>query len=346
MKQTKDDRTLRLEPDPGAFSVPLDETGWVHEDQASEMVKERREYLKDNNGIKGLQLFDPSEIEEIVKVFYRDGFVVVRGVLDPIQLDYVRLGVDREIHKILALDKHRVGNRGSHRYSFGGASLTGHQMHNPEWAMLIDLPKVTPILTALFSSSDYIARGGGGDFCLPGAVRYQPLHSDMSDRRQLGSHTFGSFHDPRGIMNYRDLPCPYICCNFLTVDFTAINGPTRQIPGTQNSREPIPNLKEEPEWMKLSTICPAPAGSVLIRDIRAWHGGTPNLSQEVRAIPNAEFYAPWFREPLRPSMPYDIYQSLSEHGQKVCRYIMMQPEEELKTGYRDDLGSTPKVHRK
>ena len=150
MKQTKDDRTLRLEPDPGAFSVPLDETGWVHEDQDNEMVKDKREYLKDNNGIKGLQLFDPSEIEEIVKVFYRDGFVVVRGVLDPSQLDYVRSGVDREIHKILALDKHRVGNRGSHRYSFGGASLTGHQMHNPEWAMLIDLPKVTPILTALF----------------------------------------------------------------------------------------------------------------------------------------------------------------------------------------------------
>ena len=32
-------------------------------------------------------------------------------------------------------------------------------------------------------------------------------------------------------------------------------------------------------------------GSVLIRDPRAWHGGTPNLSNEVRAIPSAEFYA-------------------------------------------------------
>ena len=346
MKQTKDDGTLQLEPDPRAFSVPLNETGWVHEDKTSEAIKNKKEYLKVNSGIKGLQLFDPGEIEEIVKVFYRDGFVVVRGALNPSQLDFLRSGVDREIHNILALDKHRVGNRGSHRYSFGGASLTGHQMHNPEWAMLIDLPKVTAILTALFGSPDYIARGGGGDFCLPGAVQYQPLHSDMSDRRQIGNQIFGSFHDPRGIMNYRDLPCPYICCNFLTVDFTAINGPTRQIPGTQHSREPIPNLKEEPEWMKLSTVCPAPAGSVLIRDIRAWHGGTPNLSQEVRAIPNAEFYAPWFREPLQPSMPYEIYQSLSEHGQKVCRYITMQPEIELKTGYRGDLGSTPKVHKK
>ena len=219
MKKIEDDQTLGLEPDPDAFSLPLDETGWVHEDETSQEVKERKEYLKINSGIKGLQLFDYDELDEIVKVFYRDGFVVVREVLDSNQLDYLRSGVDREIHNILALDKHRVGNRGSHRYSFGGASLTGHQMHNPEWAMLIDLPKVTPILTALFGSSTYIARGGGGDFCLPGAVRYQPLHSDMSDRRQIGGQTFGSFHDPRGIMNYRDLPCPYICCNFLTVDF-------------------------------------------------------------------------------------------------------------------------------
>ena len=127
-------------------------------------------------------------------------------------------------------------------------------------------------------------------------------------------------------MNYRDLPCPYICCNFLTVDFTAINGPTRQIPGTQHSREPIPNLKEEPDWMKLSTVCPAPAGSVLIRDIRAWHGGTPNLSQEVRAIPNAEFYAPWFREPLQESMPYDIYESLSEQARKSVVTLRVSPK--------------------
>jgi hypothetical protein len=41
--------------------------------------------------------------------------------------------------------------------------------------------------------------------------------------------------------------------------------------------------------MKLSTVCPAPAGSVLIRDVRAWHGGTPNLSDEVRCIPNVEY---------------------------------------------------------
>ena len=103
MKKVEDEQTLGLEPDPDAFSLPLDETGWVHEDKTSQEVKKRREYLTANNGIKGLQLFDYHELDDIVKVFYRDGFVVVREVLDSNQLDYLLSGVDREIHNILAL---------------------------------------------------------------------------------------------------------------------------------------------------------------------------------------------------------------------------------------------------
>ena len=218
-------------------------------------------------------------------------------------------------------------------------------MHRPEWAMLLDLPTITPILTAIFGSSDYIARGGGGDFCLPGATEYQPLHSDSGDRREFNGVTFGSFRDDRDKLTLRDLPCPYVCCNFLMVDFTAINGPTRQIPGTQNSPRELPRRSQEPEWMKLSTVCPAPAGSVLIRDVRAWHGGTPNLSREVRAIPNAEFLAPWYREPMPISMPRDIYNNLSDFGRELAKYIVCDSSETIKTGYRRNLGSTPHVMR-
>jgi hypothetical protein len=46
---------------------------------------------------------------------------------------------------------------------------------------------------------------------------------------------------------------------------------TRQIPGTQRSREDIPSLENEPKWMKLSVTSPAPAGAAMIRDHRAWH---------------------------------------------------------------------------
>lgn len=335
-----------LKHDAGAANVPLNELGWVGVDRSAREIVELREYLAENNGIRGLELFEPDQVEDIVRVFYRDGFVAVANVMNEEQLDIIRSGVDREIHNIMAVDGDRAGNRGSHRYSFGSASLTGHQLHNPEWAMLAELPAITRLLTAIFDSDNYILRGGGGDFCLPGAIHYQPLHADIRDRRDYKLtdgriYTHGSFRDPRGLLTLRDLPCPYVCANFLMVDFTKINGPIRQIPGTQNTHAPIPTLDEEPDWMKLSTVCPAPAGSVVLRDPRAWHGGTPNLSDEVRAIPNCEFFAPWFREPLRTCMPRSLYDTLSDHGRKIAKFIVADKDQELRIGYREDLGGTP-----
>ena len=292
-----------------------------------------RAYLHAHNGIKGLELLDPSEIERAVRLFNRDGFVVVRNALNAEQLAFLRAGAEEAAGNIVALDPDRSGNRGSHRYSFGGSSLTRSMLHLPEWQMLVDLPTVTPIVTAIFGSSDYMLRAASGDFCLPGATKYQPLHADMRDFADRATTPFSSFHDPRRHLSTRDLPCPYVAVNFLTVDSTPLNGPTRQIPGSQHSREPFPTLDEEPEWMRLSTVCPVPAGAVQIRDVRAWHGGTPNLSDHVRAIPNLEFYAPWFREPIIPGITKDDHRKLSAHGQHLTRFLVADSGDELRTGY-------------
>ena len=198
--------------------------------------------------------------------------------------------------------------------------------------MLLDIPIVNETVTAIFGSPDYVLRAASGDFCLPGAVEYQPLHSDVGDWRDSAATPFSAFHDPRGHVSIRDLPCPYVCVNFLPQEVTRLNGPTRQIPGTQQSRARIPGLADEPEWMRLSTVCPAPAGAVMIRDVRAWHGGTPNISDAVRAIPNLEFYAPWFREPIVPGISHGDYKKLSDHAQRLVRHCVADSSETLITG--------------
>lgn len=291
-----------------------------------------RSYLEANNGIKGLEILQPHETERVVALFRRDGFAVVENVLNDEQINRLKSGCDAVIAEVLALDEGRRGNRGSHRYSFGGSSLTRSQLHRPEWQMLLDIPVVTDLLTAIFGSPDYALRAASGDFSLPGAVEYQPLHSDGNDWIDNVKTRFSSFHDPRGQLTIRDLPCPYICVNFLPQDVTRINGPTRQIPGTQHSRASIPSLGEEPEWMRLSTVCPVPAGAIMIRDVRAWHAGTPNVSDAVRSIPNLEFYAPWFREPIVPGITYQDYKKLSEHAQRLVRFCVADSSETLLTG--------------
>ena len=133
--------------------------GWVGVERDTPALQELRSELLANNGMRGLELLTPNAVARAAQLFDRDGFVVVRDALSPAQLEFMRAGCDAAIGEMLALDPARVGNRGSHRYSFGGASLTGQLVHRPEWAMLLDLPTVTPILTAIFGSADYIARG-------------------------------------------------------------------------------------------------------------------------------------------------------------------------------------------
>jgi len=120
-----------------------------------------------------------------------------------------------------------------------------------------------------------------------------------------------------------------VTINFLLSDMTWENGPIRQIPGTHAAQGSPPPPADEPEWMRLSTLVGAPAGAGVFRDIRAWHGGTPNLGRDVRAMPNIEYVASWTPElanfAFAQSMPHDLWIQLSPHAQRLCRYIKCEP---------------------
>ena len=222
----------------------------------------QRAYLEANTGIRGLEILSPGDAAHAPELFRRDGFVVIADVLDSAQVEFLARGCREVADEILALDTDRKGNRGSHRYSFGGSSLTRSQLHRPEWRMLLDNEIVNSVVTGIFQSPDFVLRAASGDFCMPGATGYQPLHSDLRDWKDGASTPYSAFHDPRGQLTIRDLPCPYVCANFLPQEVTRLNGPTRQIPGTQNARHPIPSLAEEPESMKSGSISTADGGPV------------------------------------------------------------------------------------
>jgi len=277
-----------------------------------------RDYLRKHNGIKDLELVSPDNPQRAAELFHRDGFVAVRDALSPELLARIRKASDTAVLQLMEDDPDCSAGGGAgglpHRYSFGGGSASRHMLHVEQWCELIDLPTTTPILNQIFGSPDYVVGGAGGDIAMPGAIEYQGLHSD---------NMWSELPDPYGTITMRDVPVPVLTINFPMIDLTFENGPIRQIPGTQRSRAPIPNLANEPAWMKLSTVCPAPAGTAIFRDIRAWHGGTPNLSRNIRAMPNVEYYAPWFRsEGIMRCMPYEQWEKLSEHAQRISRYVV------------------------
>lgn len=284
-----------------------------------------RDKLSQYNGIHALEIVSPNHVQRAAELMHRDGFVVVADVLDSEQLGEIKAATNQAVAEILRADPDGSAGGGAgglpHRYSFGGSSASRQMLHIKEWCDLIDLDTTRPILEAIFGSNQYTLAGGGGDVALPGAIEYQGLHSD---------NIWIEPHDPNGRITMRELPVPVVTINFPMIDLTRENGPIRQIPGTQHSRAPIPNLLDEPDWMKLSTLCPAPAGCAIFRDIRTWHGGTPNLSKEVRSMPNIEYFAPWFRSEVSTrSMPYERWQGLSEHGKRISRYVVCDKGEQV-----------------
>ena len=98
------------------------------------------------------------------------------------RLEILRSGCDKVIRHMLAWDddpeRPRVGNRGSHRYSFGGAPA--HFGCQYEWSMMIDPPVLDAVLTAIFKSDKYILGSGltsGGDFNIPGVYAHRHCYS-------------------------------------------------------------------------------------------------------------------------------------------------------------------------
>ena len=331
--------------DPG-FGVP-DPRAPKHRVYDDPDVQRLRDHLRQHNGIHALEICAPDEVSRIARIFHRDGFVVVRDLLDAEQLNRFREGCARVLAQILEIggtDGRRYTTetgRLPHRYSYGTSSASRQLMHDPAWASMIDLPTTTPILTKIFGSADYRVIGGGGDLCLPGAIEYQHLHADGSDAQVipegrvlqaelLGVDTKSAEADPALPLHTQrlimELTPPHVTINFLMTDSTWENGPIRQIPGSHISRQPPPTPEHEPEWMRLSTLVGAPAGAGVIRDNRAWHGATPNLSREIRAMPNIEYVPPWDApEHSRKTMPHEIWETLSPHAQQLCRLIKEAP---------------------
>ena len=61
-----------------------------------------RTHLEANNGIKGLELLQPHEVDRAVKLFQRDGFVVVTNVLNEEQTRFLANGCSEVAAQILA----------------------------------------------------------------------------------------------------------------------------------------------------------------------------------------------------------------------------------------------------
>jgi ectoine hydroxylase-related dioxygenase (phytanoyl-CoA dioxygenase family) len=211
-------------------------------------------------------IYSCADPERAAEAFHRDGYVVLRDALTADEASELRRIV--EPHGERVVEQERTGvlttryeSREPERYSFAD--------HGPcrEWEYLSRDERILNVLRRIWAGQSFGAVAAGGDFVRPGGG-WQVLHSDM-----LWDNTGDAVPD-------------VITVNYYVSEVRPEHGPVRQVPGT--GRFPLPNKivqRFEPKWMKRTLVTGSP-GYAMVRDPRAWHGGTPNTSNEVRHMPN------------------------------------------------------------
>jgi ectoine hydroxylase-related dioxygenase (phytanoyl-CoA dioxygenase family) len=192
------------------------------------------------------------------------GYVIVEKVLDPGILSQVR---DR-VEYLYALEGEHAGSE--FRYEPGSRRLANLVDKGEIFERLVAIPRILELVAHVlgnrFKLSSFNARSAN-----PHSNEAQPLHCDA-----------GALPDTAG----------FWVCNtiWLLDDFTAENGATRIIPGSQKwSQLPQKVLADPAASHSREVLVIAPAGSVVVMNTHAWHGGTANRSADHRRALHA-FY--------------------------------------------------------
>ena len=264
------------------------------------------------------------------EIFKEHGFVVLLEALAESKAAKVLADCRSAARKIVPEAPGMMnGNRhGGARYSFGVASTSRSMLHIPSFAKyLLDNRAVLSTLRAIAclrqeegAKTDFKCVSAGGDFVLAGERRFQAMHNDLGTLARTSN-----VH----------LPPPFVAANFCVAEITGENGPMRIVPGTQLDQGHWDQCDAgEPSVWRRYRLFPLPAGSVILRDVRTLHGGSPNLSNRARFLPAVEFASTQFLATARGRqyicqncLPRSLSKSLRPQAQRVVHHELLADAE-------------------
>jgi hypothetical protein len=295
-------------------------------------------------------------VEKAVSIFNQYRVLIIKGLFRT-QVTAQVLKSLQELHTSWSAkcDPGRLGNRQSGRYEMMDAFDTWHLTHLPGYLEALEEFASNGGLELLEGLGDnYKFVGGHAHLCLAGTHNWQALHSDF---------THPNFHETKPLW---DDPAhvAFMDLLFTLHPLTSDNAPLRLIPGQPSTDKtyhqfppsgegfPPPSLECEPDVFKRAKLFPLPAGCGILRDLRIWHGGTPNTSSEDRYTAVLRFYSAWSLRlwkdclyELPGAHIEDVQRKLSQETQNVvCPHIIRNegdPEPQL----QDKVGwSSAKDH--
>ena len=221
-------------------------------------------------------------LQRAVQAVLRDGYVILRDVVDPDHLDSLLPRMTADSRHLIASEK------------WGGAGrLPGHlQQAPPPFAPFVfrDIvanPFAVQVTHGILGEGLYNRFYNGNTNCPESQM--QPLHADAAPLWPK----LQTAHPPVSLI-----------VNVSLVDVTEDNGSTELWPGTHLlSLGGDRRVDAETEAQRRAEVPPVRAnaakGSLVIRDARLWHRGMPNLSNQIRHMIAMVHNIHWLDRPGR-----------------------------------------------
>ncbi|KAI7541394.1 phytanoyl-CoA dioxygenase family protein [Hortaea werneckii] len=81
-------------------------------------------------------------------------------------------------------------------------------------------------------------------------------------------------------------------------------------------------------------------GSIVIRDLRLWHAGMPNMTDEVRVMLAMIHFAPWYRNPMKLELSEDLKDKIQSQNDLQIPVDWVSEDEALKRYLNRGFGNS------
>ncbi|KAL6245287.1 hypothetical protein RBB50_008062 [Rhinocladiella similis] len=243
-------------------------------------------------------------IQECLRYFHRDGFVVMENAIDEKLVDRLYQRMVRDNEEFLKR-KHMHWNQGA---STGNVSQIPPL--TPEWLDrdLYANPHMIRVVENLLGPEPEL-RFINSNVACPGGTGRQAVHSDVN-------HAYPEI--PFGIV-----------MNIYLQDSDAENGVTEVWCGTHNAYpqgeqqvNPTKGWIKKEFLQKQAKIKPpvqpkVKKGSICFRDLRLWHAGMPNKSDGHRIMLAVDYFAQWYQCPMTTKLPLSMKEKVEREWKGI-----------------------------
>ena len=239
------------------------------------------------------------QIQQWVKQFNQDGFLVIPNVLKPNQIDELRRDVDKIV-------KDNGGGKVHKRlFEKSDANLE-----------LFDQEPIVSFAEALFGDSRLTP--DEADFTST-SLQCHVIHNNalVIPPRDKGIFRWHQDDPPHYIVEGEPptnvfLPCLVFTANYYLSDVSRVeNGPTAVIKGSHLWGKPCPSVIDPDEYD--ITHCTGSAGSVVLFNCQVWHRGSPNDSANTRYVAQITYGRRIIGHKYQPFMNYQMPEHVVEY---------------------------------